>query len=72
MRSAAGCAIGAPAWSLKVEIVDAEERIQALLDLIEMIGSGLVTLKKARVLRYGERQSWSRRRDRIRGAGRRA
>jgi uncharacterized protein len=41
-----------------VEIVDAEERIQALLDLIEpMIGSGLVTLEKVQVLRYGERPS---------------
>jgi hypothetical protein len=41
-----------------VEIVDAEERIQALLDLIEpMIGSGLVTLEKVQVLRYGDRPS---------------
>ena len=41
-----------------VEIVDAEERIRALLDLIEpMIGSGLVTLEKVQVLRYGERPS---------------
>jgi hypothetical protein len=41
-----------------VEIVDAEERIQALLGVIEpMIGSGLVTLEKVQVLRYGERPS---------------
>ena len=41
-----------------VEIVDAEERIQALLGAIEpMIGSGLVTLEKVQVLRYGERPS---------------
>jgi uncharacterized protein len=38
-----------------VEIVDAEERIKALLDAIEpLIGSGLVTLEKVRVLRYGD------------------
>jgi uncharacterized protein len=38
-----------------VEIVDAEERIQALLGVIEpMIGSGLVTLEKVQVLRYGD------------------
>ena len=37
-----------------VEIVDAEDRITALLDAIEpMIGSGLVTLEKVQVLRYG-------------------
>ena len=41
-----------------VEIVDAEERIQALLGVIEpMIGSGLVTLEKVQVLRYGEQPS---------------
>jgi hypothetical protein len=39
---------------LVIEIVDAEERIQALLDAIEpMMGSGLVTLEKVRVIRYG-------------------
>jgi PII-like signaling protein len=39
-----------------VEIVDAEDRIQALLAVIEpMIGSGLVTLEKVQVLRYGDR-----------------
>jgi PII-like signaling protein len=38
-----------------IEIVDAEERIQALLAAIEpKIGSGLVTLEKVQVLRYGE------------------
>ena len=41
-----------------VEIVDAEERIQALLGVIEpMIGSGLATLEKVQVLRYGEQPS---------------
>jgi hypothetical protein len=41
-----------------VEIVDAEHRIQALLGVIEpMIGSGLVTLEKVQVLRYGDRPS---------------
>jgi hypothetical protein len=41
-----------------VEIVDAEDRIQALLGVIEpMIGSGLITLEKVQVLRYGERPS---------------
>jgi PII-like signaling protein len=38
-----------------IEIVDAEERIKALLVAIEpMIGSGLVTLEKVQVLRYGD------------------
>jgi uncharacterized protein len=38
-----------------VEIVDAEERIKALLDAIEpLIGSGLMTLEKVQVLRYGD------------------
>jgi PII-like signaling protein len=38
-----------------VEIVDAEDRIQALLAAIEpMMGSGLVTLEKVQVVRYGE------------------
>jgi hypothetical protein len=37
-----------------VEIVDAEDRIRTLLDAIEpVIGSGLVTLEKVQVLRYG-------------------
>ena len=39
-----------------VEIVDANEPIQAFLDAIEpMIGSALVTLEKATVIRYGDR-----------------
>jgi PII-like signaling protein len=38
-----------------VEIVDREDRIRAYLDEIEpLMGSGLVTLEKVRVLRYGE------------------
>lgn len=38
-----------------VELVDAEERIHAFLAAIEpMIGSGLVTLEKATVIRYGD------------------
>ena len=37
-----------------VEIVDAEDRIEALLEAIgPLIGSGLVTLEKVQVLRYG-------------------
>lgn len=41
---------------LIVEIVDSEERINDFLPELEtMMGSGLVTLEKARVLRYGER-----------------
>ena len=36
-----------------VEIVDSEEKINAFLPLIdEMVGSGLVTLERARVLHY--------------------
>jgi len=39
---------------LVVEIVDAETRVEAFLPALEsMIGSGLVTLEKATVLRYG-------------------
>lgn len=38
-----------------LEIVDAEDRIQALLAAIEpMMGSGLMTLEKVEVLRYGD------------------
>ena len=38
-----------------VEIVDAEDRIRTLLEAIEpVIGSGLVTLEKVQVLRYGD------------------
>jgi PII-like signaling protein len=40
---------------LVVEIVDAEEKIQAFLPLVQpMMGSGLVTLEKVRVLQYGK------------------
>jgi uncharacterized protein len=39
---------------LVIEIVDAEDRIQVLLDAIEpMMGSGLVTRERVRVIRYG-------------------
>jgi PII-like signaling protein len=38
-----------------VEIVDSKEKIDSFLGAIEpMIGSGLVTLEKATVIRYGE------------------
>ena len=38
-----------------VEIVNSQEKIDAFLGAIEpMIGSGLVTLEKATVIRYGE------------------
>ncbi len=38
-----------------VEIVDAAERIEAFLPTLErLVGSGLVTLEKVRVLRYGD------------------
>jgi hypothetical protein len=37
-----------------IEVVDSEDRIQAILPrLDEMIGSGLITLEKVRVIRYG-------------------
>ena len=37
-----------------VEIVDAEAKVRALLDAIEpMMGSGLVTLERVQVIRYG-------------------
>ena len=37
-----------------VEIVDAEPKVRALLEAIEpMMGSGLVTLEKVDVIRYG-------------------
>ena len=37
-----------------IEIVDAEDRIRAFLDSIEPImGTGLVTLERVQVLRYG-------------------
>jgi PII-like signaling protein len=39
---------------LVVEIVDTDARIEAFLPVLDtMIASGLVTLEKARVLRYG-------------------
>lgn len=39
---------------LIVEIVDAQERIDAFLPVLDAtMGSGLVTLEKAQVLRYG-------------------
>jgi PII-like signaling protein len=38
-----------------IEIVDSEEKIEAFLPQVEeMMGSGLVTLEKVRVLQYGE------------------
>lgn len=38
-----------------VEIVDSEERIRSFLDALEpMMGSGLVTLEKVQVIRYGK------------------
>jgi uncharacterized protein len=41
---------------LVVEIVDAEDKINAFLpELDTMIGSGLVTLEKVKVLRYGKK-----------------
>jgi PII-like signaling protein len=40
---------------LVIEIVDVEERIRAFLAELEpMMGSGLVTLEKVQVLRYGD------------------
>ncbi len=37
-----------------IEVVDSEERIQGILPTLdEMIGSGLITLEKVRVIRYG-------------------
>ncbi len=43
---------------LVVEIVDSEEKITPFLEMLDkMIGSGLVTLEKARVLRYGSGRS---------------
>src|ERR1700719_3585525 len=40
-----------------IEIVDSEEKIGAFLPLLDaMIGSGLVTLEKLQVLRYGAPQ----------------
>lgn len=40
---------------LVVEVVDTDERIQSLIPILdEMVPSGLVTLEKVRVLRYGD------------------
>jgi PII-like signaling protein len=40
---------------LLIEIVDSEEKIGEFLPLLDgMIGSGLVTLEKVQVLRYGD------------------
>jgi hypothetical protein len=40
---------------LIIEIVDAEDRVQAFLPALDaMMGSGLVTLERVQVLRYGE------------------
>lgn len=40
---------------LLIEIVDAEDKIDAFLPVLdEMIGSGLVTLEKVKVLQYGK------------------
>jgi hypothetical protein len=40
-----------------VEIVDSEEKINAFLPLLDpMMGSGLVTLEKLKVLRYGTKE----------------
>ena len=40
---------------LIVEIVDTEEKINAFLPILDtMMGSGLVTIEKVKVLRYGE------------------
>jgi PII-like signaling protein len=38
-----------------IEIVDAEEKIDAFLPVLDqMMGSGLVTLEKVKVLQYGK------------------
>lgn len=43
-----------------VEIVDAEEKINAFLAVLNgMVGSGLVTLENVKVLRYGNGQAKS-------------
>ena len=44
-----------------IEIVDSEDRINAFLPVLEtMMGSGLVTLEKVKVIRYGENGSTAR------------
>ena len=43
---------------LIIEIVDGEEKIDAFLPLLDaMMGSGLVTIEKVKVLQYGARGS---------------
>lgn len=43
---------------LVIEIVDGEEKIEAFLaELEDMMGSGLVTVEKVRVIQYGEDRS---------------
>ena len=43
---------------LVIEIVDAEDKIDAFLPVIDsMMGSGLITMEKVKVLQYGESQS---------------
>jgi uncharacterized protein len=43
---------------LVIEIVDAEEKIDAFLPVLDtMLGSGLVTLEKVKVLQYGRAAS---------------
>ena len=43
---------------LVIEIVDTEDRIRAFVDEVEpMVESGLITLEKATVIRYGRRKS---------------
>jgi PII-like signaling protein len=43
---------------LLIEIVDAEEKIDAFLPVLDqMMGSGLVTLEKVKVLQYGKASS---------------
>src|SRR5712671_4324563 len=40
-----------------IEIVDAEDKIDAFVTVLDgMIGSGLITLEKVRVLKYGAEQ----------------
>jgi PII-like signaling protein len=39
-----------------IEIVDTEDRIRAFVEEVEpMVGSGLITLEKATVIRYGKK-----------------
>jgi hypothetical protein len=43
---------------LLIEIVDAEDKIEAFLPVLDqMMGSGLVTLEKVKVLQYGHASS---------------